>query len=381
MNNPIVRKQFNYNILRLIEYCDLFDKILLQTDNSRKIDDLENTVTHLKSLLKVYQSVGLIHVLWSVTYTLAQQGINFGLTQPTQGTQEWLNQRLNRISASDIGSALGENEHKEPDIVIIDKCGYPNQWWWDPVSSVQFTHHGHKYEYVASQIHEVDHDVKCYEASFIPHPTIDFIGASPDKFVLDEKNKRGYLVEIKCPYRRYPRINVVPRQYWVQMQIQLEVTNLEECYFEDCRIMEYSDETYFLEDPSPPKHRGVIGEMHDLVAETTHYIYPKLRRDDSQSETAEEMNDRMKQEIRTVVKEHQAKSERYHFVGFRWWKLTMHQSILVLRDRQWFAEMLPKLDAFWKRVLWHREHGYDDLVKKYNQPTLAELKAQPLTIQ
>ncbi len=29
----------------------------------------------------------------------------------------------------------------------------------------------------------------------------------------------------------------------------------------------------------------------------------------------------------------------------------------VKRDRQWFAEKLPIMDAFWKRVLYHREHG------------------------
>ena len=369
------KKQFNYNISRLIEYCELFDKIVAKDDYKRKYDDLENTVKHVKTLISVYQRIGLTHVPWSLTYKLSAAGIEFGLTQPTQGTQEWLNQRLDRISASDIGSALGVNEYKEPEIVIIDKCGYPNKWWWDPVASVRFTHHGHKFEFVASQIHEVDHGVKCYEASFVPHPTIDFIGASPDKFALDEKNKRGYLVEIKCPYRRYPKINVVPPAYWVQMQIQMEVTNLEECYFEDCRILEYYDENAFLEDETAPRHRGVIGAMQDLVAETTHYIYPKLVRDDGQKETLEEMNERQKQEIMEVVKEHRAKSEKYYFTGFTWWQLAMHQSILVLRDRKWFAEALPKLDAFWKKVLWHREHGYDDLVRKFNQPTLAEWEA------
>ena len=35
----------------------------------------------------------------------------------------------------------------------------------------------------------------------------------------------------------------------------------------------------------------------------------------------------------------------------------------VKRDREWFREKLPIMDAFWKRVLWHREHGIDDLVK------------------
>jgi len=35
----------------------------------------------------------------------------------------------------------------------------------------------------------------------------------------------------------------------------------------------------------------------------------------------------------------------------------------VKRDRQWFAEQLPVMDALWKRVLWHRENGVEDLLK------------------
>ena len=35
----------------------------------------------------------------------------------------------------------------------------------------------------------------------------------------------------------------------------------------------------------------------------------------------------------------------------------------VKRDREWFAEQLPVMDAFWKRVLWHRENGVEDLLK------------------
>ena len=35
----------------------------------------------------------------------------------------------------------------------------------------------------------------------------------------------------------------------------------------------------------------------------------------------------------------------------------------VKRDRQWFEEQLPIMDTFWKRVLWHREHGVEGLIK------------------
>jgi putative phage-type endonuclease len=36
----------------------------------------------------------------------------------------------------------------------------------------------------------------------------------------------------------------------------------------------------------------------------------------------------------------------------------------VKRSREWFQEQLPVMDAFWKRVLWHREHGVEDLLEK-----------------
>jgi putative phage-type endonuclease len=36
----------------------------------------------------------------------------------------------------------------------------------------------------------------------------------------------------------------------------------------------------------------------------------------------------------------------------------------VLRDREWFAENLPKMKELWDKVLWHREHGCDELLPK-----------------
>lgn len=36
--------------------------------------------------------------------------------------------------------------------------------------------------------------------------------------------------------------------------------------------------------------------------------------------------------------------------------------IRVQRDREWFKEKLPIMDAFWKRVLYKREHGLCELV-------------------
>ena len=50
----------------------------------------------------------------------------------------------------------------------------------------------------------------------------------------------------------------------------------------------------------------------------------------------------------------------------------------VIRDRQWFAEKLPIMDAFWKRVLWHRANGVEDLLKPPRKPRAKKVKITPV---
>jgi len=51
----------------------------------------------------------------------------------------------------------------------------------------------------------------------------------------------------------------------------------------------------------------------------------------------------------------------------------------VKRDRQWFAEKLPVMDAFWKRVLWHRANGIDGLQKAPRVTKPRAKKEKPVT--
>ena len=52
----------------------------------------------------------------------------------------------------------------------------------------------------------------------------------------------------------------------------------------------------------------------------------------------------------------------------------------VKRDRQWFAEQLPVMDALWKRVLWHRENGVEDLLKPKKTRAPRKPKEVPVAI-
>jgi putative phage-type endonuclease len=53
--------------------------------------------------------------------------------------------------------------------------------------------------------------------------------------------------------------------------------------------------------------------------------------------------------------------EECDFIQYCEEKNIMH-IIHVLRDREWFREKLPIMDAFWKRVLYKREHGICELL-------------------
>jgi putative phage-type endonuclease len=49
----------------------------------------------------------------------------------------------------------------------------------------------------------------------------------------------------------------------------------------------------------------------------------------------------------------------------------------VKRSREWFQEQLPVMDNFWKRVLWHREHGVADLLEKTKKKAPVRRKLLP----
>jgi hypothetical protein len=51
-----------------------------------------------------------------------------------------------------------------------------------------------------------------------------------------------------------------------------------------------------------------------------------------------------------------------------WPKPAQYQMTIVKRDREWFAQRLPIMKEFWDKVLWHREHGIEEPVKKTRKP-------------
>ena len=97
-------------------------------------------------------------------------------------------------------------------------------------------------------IYEKIHNTKVGEFGCIKHDNLSFLKASPDGINIDPKNKLyGRMLEIKNPTTR--KISGVPKkEYWVQMQIQMEVWDLNECDFLETSFKEYENEEEFLKD-------------------------------------------------------------------------------------------------------------------------------------
>ena len=144
--------------------------------------------------------------------------------------------RENRLTASDLAAALGECDYKSRDKTIVEKCG-ERTFFGNAI-----TEWGVKYEPVATAIYEKRTNSEVIEFGLMPHTSIPFLGASPDGITTD-----GIMLEIKCPPNRQIT-GIVPHGYWVQMQLQLEVCDLNECDYLECRITEYENEEKYNSD-------------------------------------------------------------------------------------------------------------------------------------
>lgn len=280
---------------------------------------------------------------------LREQVINLSkIKQPEQRSQEWFTMRNNKITASDWAAALGKNPYSYRKSLLRSKCGEQKKFYGGHMQ------HGVKYEPVANMIYEYRNNVEIIEFGLLPHPSIDFLGASPDGITKD-----GIMVEIKCPPKR-EITGEPPIYYWIQVQGQLEVCELDRCDFLECKIEEYSlDEDYFNDNYKGNYfcnelglEKGITILFYDKKTEGTVYVHSKLG-----------MN--RKEYIKWKDEEiKKAKENSMIYEETTYWKLTEVSCVPIYRDQSWFEGNLPDLRKFWDDVLHYREVGTEELQPK-----------------
>jgi len=277
-----------------------------------------------------------------------------GIPQPVQRTPEWYAFRANLITASNAWKAF--ESPAAINQLIYEKCQPAKPLVVDEdvkvinnVNTNSAMHHGQKYEPLSVMLYESIYKTKIEDFGCIQHSVYKFIGASPDGINVDKSSERyGRMLEIKNPVSR--DITGIPKkEYWVQMQLQMEVCGLDECDFFETKFVEYPDSQTFKSDVDSTKEKGIIIQFYTKDC-TPFYVYKPLH-----LKSDEEVS-RWEEETITL---YESEPYKYTYTKYIYWKLEQLSCVLVLRNHEWFKNNIGQLEKVWKIVEEERVSGYE----------------------
>jgi putative phage-type endonuclease len=278
--------------------------------------------------------------------------------QPAQRTQEWYNFRQNLITASNAYKAFENQTIKNQ--LIYEKCQPLKIVNQDPdiktitMVNVNTTlHWGQKYEPLSVMIYEYLYNTKVGDFGCIQHDSYKFLGASPDGINIDPNSERyGRMLEIKNIVNR--EIDGIPKkEYWIQMQLQMEVCNLDECDFLETKFVEYEsyadykNEMQTEAETKTQKRTGIIMYFSSNEGIPL-YIYKPLDITDEDEITEWEEKTLEKYQNSTMT-----------WIRNIYWKLEHFSCVLVLRNKLWFSSNIHELQEIWSTIEEERQTGYE----------------------
>ena len=150
-----------------------------------------------------------------------------------QGTEEWFTIRIGKVTASRVADVIAKTktgysasrDNYMAQLVCERLTGQKGESFSNAAMQ-----HGTDTEPLARAAYEALQDVLVDEVGFVPHPSIEMAGASPDGLVGADG-----LLEIKCPNTATHIETLlsqgVPGKYNTQMQFQMACTGREWCDF------------------------------------------------------------------------------------------------------------------------------------------------------
>jgi putative phage-type endonuclease len=316
--------------------------------------------------------------------------------QPEQRTKEWYEFRHNLITASNAYKAFENQTTKNQ--LIYEKCQPLNSELYidghevDNTNTEEITddvkmvtikdnnnmpkmvnvnstlHWGQKYEPLSVKIYEDKYNTKVGDFGCIQHDTYKFIGASPDGINIDPSTSRyGRMLEIKNIVNR--EIDGIPKkEYWIQMQLQMEVCNLDECDFLETKFIEYPDISSYMEDTiddiyedddgrefnnqcvsKDDKIKGIIIYFHTKEGKPF-YCYKPLDIIHPQDISGWEDG---------VLSLYQSEKYGYTYMKYIYWKLEYYSCVLVCRNNQWFKDNIKEMEEIWSIIKKERVTGHE----------------------
>jgi hypothetical protein len=259
-------------------------------------------------------------------------------------------------------------------------------------------------------MYEYKYDTTVYEFGLLGHPEHTILGASPDgicgPYKRDGKTRSelvGRMLEIKCPIFRKIKYSgevkgeICPIYYWCQVQQQLECCNLDECDFVQVNIEEIDREEY-LKDCKSDTEEYISKKTGLEKGALLEFIPTKISDDDIDIKTGSvKMSlvydkasfvyppkiDMSNNEIdKWILSELDKRRDGVKLNRVMYWRILESSNTVILRDKAWFNDNLPRLKEVWSYVEFLRNNmsianewkGYiDSLPKKYSEKIMDKL--------
>ena len=268
--------------------------------------------------------------------------------QPDQRTPEWYKFRHNLLTASNAWKAFESQSCMNQ--LIYEKCKPLLQCSQEKeyVNTASPLHWGQKYEPVSRMVYEHMYKTKVADFGCLQHDVHAFLGASPDGINVDPESQRyGRMLEIKNIVNR--DITGTPKkEYWIQMQLQMETADLNECDFLETQFAEEGDEG-----DQPPSDALFTGTMLYFMKDgKPWYEYEPIGFNRGESEAW--FNEAME------------RNQAHMWVKTIRWRLEKMSCVLVLRNKLWFRHAIQVLDNLWQTIVTERSNpqGYEHRAPK-----------------
>ena len=272
--------------------------------------------------------------------------------QPTQRTKEWYEFRYQLITASNAYKAFDSQATQNQ--LIYEKC-HPLTTNFETVGQININtslHWGQMCEPLSVLFYEKEYKTKVADFGCIQHETYSFLGASPDGINVDPSNHRyGRMLEIKNIVNR--EIDGIPKkEYWIQMQLQMETCDLDECDFLETKFVRYDCEADYFEDETNEKCTILYFANSEGNPK---YVYQPLEFLHCSKKEVEEWTEKQQEEALT---------NGLTWIANIYLKLEIMSCVLVTRNRRWFQDNVQDLERIWHIIEKERETGYDHRAPK-----------------
>lgn len=361
----------NINSISLYDFETIFkdqiyNELMLQLSEiySKDLDDeinkiLNNCLTMFYIMIMPRRSQKSITTKINKYYIKQKLLYLKSLPQDEQRTEEWYKTRHNLITASNAWKCLDSEANKNQ--IIFEKCSPIKKFNFAGITSP--LHWGVKYEPLSVLYYETKYNLKIEDFGCIIHNTYKFLGASPDGIVTSSNSSRyGRMLEIKNPSSR--EITGIPKkEYWIQVQLQMETCNLNECDFLETKFVEYENEDEYNKDTefstnNINKLKGKLICFYD--DDKPYYEYPSLNFNDE---------DYLKWEKKIMEK-----NKKLTWIKTIYWKLPIVSCVLIYRNKLWFKNIINDIQIIWNTIEKERIEGYQHRISKKKKTNSPELK-------